>query len=312
MGMGVLGRFFESRIGKPSLVRETSRVGYSDMTPRNIYKRWSQNNASKGEDLLKNIVLEPALENKMNFIGRGTRMTKDNNAPFRHICIYGPPGTGKTLFARSLARTSGMHYAVVSGGDFAPLGASAVTELHKLFDWAESTKKGMILFIDEADAFLRMGRADQASMSENMRNALSAFLFRTGTETSQFQIVLATNVPEALDSAVLDRIDEAVEFPLPGENERKRILQLYFKQYIQQELGTDKAKVIKTTFNEDDPIFDRLTAQTDGFSGRQLSKYMISVQSTCYSTEGELNLDQLTMEQILQTHLMARRHGVKL
>merc|ERR1719499_3009307 len=53
MGMGVLGRFFESRIGKPSLVRETSRVGYSDMTPWNIYKRWSQNSAAKGEDLLK-------------------------------------------------------------------------------------------------------------------------------------------------------------------------------------------------------------------------------------------------------------------
>jgi len=313
MSMGVLGRFFESRIGKPSLVRETSRVGYADMTPRNIYKRWSQNKAAGANDLMKNIVLEPALENKMNFIGRGTRMTKANDAPFRHVCIYGPPGTGKTLFARSLARTSGMHYAVVSGGDFAPLGANAVTELHKLFDWAESTNKGMILFIDEADAFLRKGRADQATMSENMRNALSAFLFRTGTETSQFQIVLATNVPEALDSAVLDRIDEAVEFPLPGENERKRILQLYFKQYIQQEiLDSGKAKVIKTTFNEEDPIFDRLTQQTDGFSGRQLSKYMISVQSTCYSTEGDIKLDQLTMEQILQTHLMARSHGVKL
>merc|ERR1719361_109443 len=121
----------------------------------------------------------------------------------------------------------------------------------------------MILFIDEADAFLRTGRADN-TMSENMRNALSAFLFRTGTETNKFQIVLATNVPEALDAAVLDRIDEAVEFPLPGEAERKRILQLYFKQYIKQEiLDSGKAKVIKTTFNEDDPIFDRLTAQTE-------------------------------------------------
>merc|ERR1719499_608960 len=178
MTMGVLGRFFESRIGKPSLVRETSRMGYSDFTPAKVMKRWTQK-AAKGEDLMKNIVLEPALENRMSFIGRGTRMTKENNAPFRHICIYGPPGTGKTLFARSLARSSGMHYAVVSGGDFAPLGANAVTELHKLFDWAESTKKGMILFIDEADAFLRKGRADQATMSENMRNALSAFLFRT-------------------------------------------------------------------------------------------------------------------------------------
>merc|ERR1719361_2650938 len=125
----------------------------------------------------------------------------------------------------------------------------------------------MILFIDEADAFLRTGRADN-TMSENMRNALSAFLFRTGTETNKFQIVLATNVPDALDRAVLDRIDDAVLFPLPGEEERKRILQLYFKQYIKQEITeAGKAKVIKTTFDENDPIFDRLVDRTDGFSG---------------------------------------------
>ena len=74
-------------------------------------------------------------------------------------------------------------------------GNFCVTELHKLFDWAESSNKGMILFIDEADAFLRKGRGDQHAMSENMRNALSAFLFRTGTETDKFMIVLATNIP---------------------------------------------------------------------------------------------------------------------
>jgi len=50
---------------------------------------------------------------------------------------------------------SGLDYAVMTGSDVAPLGANAVYELHKLFDWANKTPKGMILFIDEADAFLR-------------------------------------------------------------------------------------------------------------------------------------------------------------
>eukprot|EP00494_Astrolonche_serrata_P025123 UN25384 len=145
MSMNTMGRFLESRIGKPSLVRETSRLGWRDFTPRRMVDRMVQKEY-KAENLLKNIVLNPGLENKMNFVGRATMMTRKNNAPFRHCLLYGPPGTGKTLFARSLAKNSGMHYAVVSGGDFAPLGASAVTELHKLFDWAESTNKGMILF----------------------------------------------------------------------------------------------------------------------------------------------------------------------
>lgn len=311
MAMSVTGRMIESRIGKPSLVRETSRLGWRDYTPYKIIQRM-QTGTYKPENLLKNIVLSPSLSNRMDWIGRATRMTRENLAPFRHCLIYGPPGTGKTLFARSLAKNSGMHFAVVSGGDFAPLGSSAVTELHKLFDWAEGSNQGMILFIDEADAFLRKGRGEQAAMSENMRNALSAFLYRTGTETDKFMIVLATNVPEALDAAVLDRIDEAVEFPLPGEDERKKILQLYFKKYIKQEvLDGGKAKVIKTNFDENNPLFDRLSTATDGFSGRQLSKYMISVQSTMYAgTVPEL--DPVLMEQVLQTAKMSKGHGIEL
>jgi len=311
MGLNVAGRFIESRIGKPSLVRETSRMGWRDLSVSKMYKRWGKQ-TYKPEDLLKNIVLQPSLENKMSFIGRATRKTRENSAPFRHVLIHGPPGTGKTLFARSLAQNSGMHYAVVTGGDFAPLGANAVTELHKLFDWAESSNKGMILFIDEADAFLRKGRGDQHAMSENMRNALSAFLFRTGTETDKFMIVLATNIPEALDSAVLDRVDEAVEFPNPGGPERKRILQQYFRQYIKQEvLDKGKATVIKTSFDEEDEVFDRLTTQTEGFSGRQLSKFMISVQSSVYAGVAD-ELHPSILEQILQTHLKAKKHGIQL
>lgn len=49
----------------------------------------------------------------------------------------GPPGTGKTLFAKGLARHSGLEYAIMTGGDIAPLGRDAVTEMHKVFDWAQ-------------------------------------------------------------------------------------------------------------------------------------------------------------------------------
>ena len=41
-----------------------------------------------------------------------------------------------------------------AGGDVGPLGRDAVTELHKLFDWASTSRRGVLLFIDEADAFL--------------------------------------------------------------------------------------------------------------------------------------------------------------
>ena len=43
----------------------------------------------------------------------------------------------------------------MTGGDIAPMGREGVTAMHKVFDWASSTNKGVLLFVDEADAFLR-------------------------------------------------------------------------------------------------------------------------------------------------------------
>lgn len=68
------------------------------------------------------------------------------------------------MAAKRLAKTSGLDYAIMSGGDVAPLGGQAVTQLHEMFDWAERSKRGLLLFIDEADAFL--SQRGQQQMSE--------------------------------------------------------------------------------------------------------------------------------------------------
>lgn len=45
-------------------------------------------------------------------------------------------------------------------------------------------------------------------------------------------LVLASNTPEQFDWAVNDRLDEMVEFLLPGLEERERLVRLYFDKFI--------------------------------------------------------------------------------
>ena len=52
------------------------------------------------------------------------------------------------MFGRVLAFESGMDYAVMTGGDVGPLGKDAVTELHRLFDWALRSRNGLVVFMD--------------------------------------------------------------------------------------------------------------------------------------------------------------------
>ena len=47
-------------------------------------------------------------------------------------------------------------------------------------------------------------------------------------------LCIASNQPEQFDWAVNDRIDEIVEFQLPGVAERERMLLIYFDRYIAQ------------------------------------------------------------------------------
>ena len=112
-----------------------------------------------------------------------TRNTKQNRGLYRNILMHGPPGTGKTLFAKKLAAHSGMDYAILTGGDVAPMGRDGVTAVHKVFDWAQTSRKGLLLFVDEADAFLR--KRSSETISEDLRATLNAFLYRTGDQSDK-------------------------------------------------------------------------------------------------------------------------------
>ena len=127
---------------------------------------------------------------------------------------------------------SGMDYAIMTGGDGAPMGRDGVSAIHKLFDWSQTSRRGLLLFVDEADAFLRKRANDQ--ISEDLRASLNAFLYRTGEQSNKFMLVLASNKPEQFDYAINDRLDEIVCFDKPGFEERKRMIFHYFDKYLLQ------------------------------------------------------------------------------
>lgn len=42
---------------------------------------------------------------------------------------------------------SGMDYAILTGGDIAPMGSEGVTAVHKVFEWAKTSRKGYVMMV---------------------------------------------------------------------------------------------------------------------------------------------------------------------
>ncbi|KAF9678302.1 hypothetical protein SADUNF_Sadunf07G0020800 [Salix dunnii] len=324
-GSRVLWGYINRILGQPSLIRESSmsRFPFSRVLSqaKNNAKKYSTAagtaTPSERKDGFRNIILHPSLQKRIEHLARATANTKTHQAPFRNMMFYGPPGTGKTMVAREIARKSGLDYAMMTGGDVAPLGAQAVTKIHEIFDWAKKSNKGLLLFIDEADAFL--SERNSTHMSEAQRSALNALLFRTGDQSRDTVLVLATNRPGDLDSAVTDRIDEVIEFPLPGEEERFKLLNLYLSNYLSNEgdSGSGKGSLFKkktqkiTIKDISGDVIREAAKKTEGFSGREIAKLMASVQAAVYGRP-DCVLDSQLFREVVDYKVVEHHQRLKL
>ncbi|XP_034809007.3 ATPase family AAA domain-containing protein 3B isoform X2 [Pan paniscus] len=301
----VTSRFIEARLGKPSLVRETSRITVLEALRHPI--QVSRRLLSRPQDVLEGVVLSPSLEARVRDIAIATRNTKKNRGLYRHILLYGPPGTGKTLFAKKLALHSGMDYAIMTGGDVAPMGREGVTAMHKLFDWANTSRRGLLLFMDEADAFLRKRATEE--ISKDLRATLNAFLYHMGQHSNKFMLVLASNLPEQFDCAINSRIDVMVHFDLPQQEERERLVRLHFDNCVLKPATEGKRRLKLAQFDYGSKCSE-VARLTEGMSGREIAQLAVSWQATAYASKDGV-LTEAMMDACVQDAVQQYRQKMR-
>lgn len=161
-------------------------------------------------------------------------------------------------------------------------------------------------------------RRNSTHMSESQRSALNALLFRTGDQSRDIVLVLATNRPGDLDSAITDRIDEVIEFPIPGEEERFKLLKLYLNKYLCDEGESSKSgifvkkkpqKIEIRDFSDD--LIREAARKTEGFSGREIAKLMASVQAAVYGRP-DCVLDSQLFKEIVDYKVAEHHQRIKL
>jgi ATP-dependent 26S proteasome regulatory subunit len=136
------------------------------------------------------------------------------------VLFAGPPGTGKTMAAEVIAGELGLDLYKI---DLSTIVSKYIGETEKnlehIFNEAESSNA--ILFFDEADALFGK-RSEVRDSHDRYANIEISYLLQR-MEAYDGVTILATNLRSNLDEAFTRRLQFAVDFPFPDEENRLRI-----------------------------------------------------------------------------------------
>ncbi|MFP3953426.1 MAG: AAA family ATPase [Candidatus Acetothermia bacterium] len=189
---------------------------------------------------------------------------------WKNVLLFGPPGTGKTLLAAAVSNHLNAAFFNVKASDLLSKYFGETPKLiSALFDVArgEADQGFSVIFIDEFDA-LSQKRGSRAETNAERRVVSTILAELDGlSEKGEDEAVLnigATNAPWDLDNAILSRFQKRIFIPLPDYRARKDIFRL--------NLEGNGIPV--------EADHDRLAENTEGFSGRDISRLCTEAVST--------------------------------
>ncbi len=202
--------------------------------------------------------------------------------PPRGILLVGVPGCGKSLSAKSISANWKLPLYRL---DFATVQGSYVGQSEQQLKDALTTAENVspcILWIDEIEKGLSgaIAGAGDGGVSTRM---VGQFLFWLQECKKQVFVVATANDVSMLPSELLrrGRFDELFFIDLPTADERKDILSLYMRKYLNLEFEGSFA--------------DKIVEITDGFTGADLES---TVRDLAYRTIANKNFD-LSIENMI-------------
>jgi len=209
--------------------------------------------------------------------------------PLKGILLHGAPGCGKTMFGKAAASVIGRLHGKsamllkINGPEIqTPYVGQTEEIIRDIFRFARLYSKQhghpLTVFIDEADAILpaRSGRSAPWEAS----NVATFLAEMDGVETSGAFVILATNRPEAIDSALLrdGRCDRKIRVERPTRDAALSILAKALRGTPLADADADIAlKAIDYFFSQDRVIsgFD-IKAGPNKHSVKFLLRHIIS------------------------------------
>jgi len=178
-------------------------------------------NVTREQVILPRKTLELLERNVIRFVRQRQKLAQFRQATKKGILFYGPPGTGKTHTLHYLAGALRGHTTLL-------ISAEQVAMLAEYMTLARLLQPSIVV-LEDADLIARERTQMNTPCEEVLLNKLLNEMDGL-KEEADILFILTTNRPEALEAALTSRpgrIDQAIEFPLPDEEGREKLMRLY-------------------------------------------------------------------------------------
>ena len=179
------------------------------------------NAVDRDQVILPASTLELLERNVVRFVGLRSRLGRLGLATKKGLLFYGPPGTGKTHTIHYLAGALPGHTTLL-------ITAEQVGLLREYMALARLLQPSIVV-IEDVDLIARdrttMGSPCEEVLLNKLLNEMDGL-----RPDSEIIFLLTTNRPEALEEALASRpgrVDQAIEFPLPDDEGRGKLVALY-------------------------------------------------------------------------------------
>lgn len=218
--------------------------------------------------------------NVVRFAEQRPRLRAAGQPTRKGLLFYGPPGTGKTLTIRYLAHALPGHTTLLVSAEQVGLLGEYMTLARLL--------QPSIVVLEDVDLIAR----DRAAMNSPCEEVLLNKLLNEMDglkEEADILFVLTTNRPEALEAALASRpgrVDQAIEFPPPDAEGRRKLVRLYARDAA---VGVD--------------VEDAVVQRTDGVSAAFIKELMRRATQYGLERDGAAGVNGSDVDQALDEML---------
>jgi AAA+ superfamily predicted ATPase len=188
--------------------------------------------------------------------------------PLDRLLFYGPPGNGKTMGCYWIARELGIPiYRVLCNQLHAPHIGETGRMVADVMSFFDSRRDPALCLWDEAEAIFVDRKTAEGVGGREYGAALTIFMQALDRWRSPTLLVMATNIPEHLDEALLSRIEMRIEFVGPDEEQCEQLIQ-YWRELLCDHGGDEWGPQIVESVKIKLPASFRELQQTIAYAAR--------------------------------------------